>query len=496
MAEKKKGILKKVLIVGLATVIAVGGGFAAWKLLKKDNGKNPVALSSPTGITVTYDQKTGHDVLAQWGVVANADGYQYAVKEGTKVIESGNVNTNEADLDESKLKKDGEYTVTITAIGSGDYKNSAPTTHSFSYTYDQENNLVPLVMSDVVFDKETQTLSWTPVEGALVSHNTYTISIYASDGKLVSFHVTSGTSLNISGLNLPTIANAGTAAVMVKGNQVTTSDSPARTIVIDNYREPVVDNKEERMQAYEEWETAFKTTVGTSLQVGTLASPIVDSIDAIEIKDSTTAGKSVVTVYATYGGINVGSISYEVDKITGAKYQDKLDDVNSKIQKSNIVTGSRSFMGNNVAAPSLIHDLSKNSQLPSGDFKTLAQYQGLTATPITEAVEPIVLGGGAKNYNISGLIELSGIYFNINYSIKNVNDLRTDAEVYADLATSTGSKVLGITENVCKQVDIWQYMEQKKEYEDWLIEQSSVKGMSMQVVDATVPKKMNVDLQK
>ena len=109
-------------------------------------------LPQVSNVKVAYDK---YSVYVQFDPVVNASGYSVVLNEGighSYIAE----NYETVKFDATSLVNDATYTITITALGEGDYENSQPLTVDFMYTIEEEK--VEPIPEPVVKEDETFTI--------------------------------------------------------------------------------------------------------------------------------------------------------------------------------------------------------------------------------------------------------------------------------------------------------------------------------------------------
>jgi len=430
--------------------------FAACDLFGNGNGGDNT--KTPTKLVMTqpvYDDATK---LVTWGEVANAQSYAVTLT-GTGVNKSASVSKTDRQYEITETES-GSYTIGVTAKGDGtNYSDSDAKTVTADYT--RADGLIQLVITGLAYDDTTKTVSWDKLTGAAG----YTLRVGA-DVKPSELITESGNKMQYV---LDEEENgAYTVYVKAAGNGAEYADSAEKSVQCAYTT--LTPSKRARMEAFAAWETAFKTAFVDSIHSAG-AQEVAQSFNAVEITDSTTAGKSVVTVHATYSkgsGVNVGSLSYEINEVSGETYQDKLNDICGKITRDNIVDGSRHFEVANSMGVS-INTLSKSVKLPTCELKTLVQTQDNEIHSITKLTTPIVLST-TRDYRVGGLVEIDGKYYDMNFQIVNPNDMRDASVIYGDLGNSTGGQILGITQIRWRELDASAnlFIDLKAEYDEWL----------------------------
>ena len=326
----------------------------------------------------------------------------------------------------------------------------------------EETNLTKLVVSNnMTYDKTTKLLRWTTARGV-----SYEITIKDPSGTVVDTYIVTTDSilndLNLSSLNWAELPDTLTAVVIAKGDGVTTADSDPKEITLAN------NIKNDRMQAFATWETGtdgrsgFRAKVSTSLSIGESFRPSVNEITAVDIKASETPNKSIVTVFGTYiqgGSISWGKVAYEIDTVAGATYQDKLNDVSSKIVAGNIVEDSNKFMVIGNLNTHVMKDLSAGRILPS----ELIGYVKI----ITDNVSDMTKSGNNYYISFGGLVDMGGgQYFNIMYDGHLVNSSSlTLNSVSSRISDGDGTITLNSKETYTGTAE---FMALKDEYKAWL----------------------------
>lgn len=452
MKKKILGLLVSVILVASISGCGLFGG---------SDDSNPTALTSPININVTCNQTTGKDVYAEWDAVPNAQYYDVTVKEGTRIVDVKNVTESRIKLDESKLVKDTEYTVTIVARAEG-YKSSAPAVHPFTYTYTPI--LDQLTMSDLFFDKETQILSWAPVAGVRAT-DSYEIIIKNPNGQVVQTYNTPANGLPLTGLNLPKFANAGTATVIAKGDGVTTSDSSPKTIVLVNGNGPL-DEKTVRMQAYAAWETDLKDIISEMFRPQTGPGPVVTDIHAVDMKDDGT----VVIYHSRTAGDNVYALTFNVGTLEGETYQDKLNDMNTKISNDNRIYTLGIGINKSISVLNNLVEYSKtpDNKMPNDNLKTAAS-SGIEVESIVGGVGSISNSGGIRTFVSTELAKINGNLYFMTYGISHPSDGSSNAQIYNALRDNP-NKITEIVEGDFVKLDASAilFRELKDEYEKWI----------------------------
>ena len=324
----------------------------------------------------------------------------------------------------------------------------------------EETNLTKLVVSNnMTYDKTTKLLRWIAIRGV-----SYEITIKDPSGTVVDTYIVTTDStlndLNLSSLNWAELPDTLTAVVIAKGDGVTTADSDPKEITLAN------NIKNDRMQAFATWETGtdgrsgFRAKVSTSLSIGESFRPSVNEITAVDIKASETPNKSIVTVFGTYiqgGSISWGKVAYEIDAVAGATYQDKLNDVSSKITAGNIVEDSNKFTV--IGNVDFLTVLIGNNHMPS----ELIGYKEI----ITDNVSQMTKSGNNYYISFGGLIDMGGgQYSDVMYDGHLIESgSLTLNNVCARILSGLGTITLNSKETYTGTAD---FMALKDEYKAWL----------------------------
>ena len=468
---KKAKLLTIVLALSMAFVALFT--FTACDLLggngdSSDNGWYPTTQLTMTA--VNFVNVPGSERI--WFMdVPNADSFGLSVANAAEeVVMSENLtraqNTNqhgqiERALAGTALQRGSSYTVTVIAIGSGDFASSAP--RSISITLTPEGTLVIGAMDEhtILFDQETRTLSWGGVENA----TSYDINISWAGGSMPTIN-SIGTTMQFHQADFGMIpygdfiTSVQGRAIAEDGFTVVRGEAASRTFQ-RTQQQQAGPTLTERMIAFAEWESFSKVALGTALRVMPNPAPTVNSIEGVDISGNT------VTVFASItnqGAAQRGSVQFNISGITAEDTQARLDAVLAGITVANVVADSRNFINVAAAAPaSIVTDLRNSTHLTGG-------LANITVADVIQGGATTPAAGSDRAFDVVGLVRATnGNFFKLGHRVASITGTAGTAEQrWAALAT--GANIASITERRFQQMAGLQgFMDLRAEFDAWLV---------------------------